>query len=220
MRRKPWVDRMKDYLNPGDFLLWLSEEIETRDWDSKQLGAPLALGLHIVLLVARANSGGSGHRREDDVFGDVSSGSGWFSYIVSSGHQPFWPLTDLLYRQLSLFTYFPTSQFLTQYTLSIVKDITVYSKVPSTLLRPHPQPTECASIPLQFPLHLCGFSQAFLEILVQNLEPILTQLGTYGSLRSGIQYLFAYSFSASSVLGMSWSTGYSFLHYHQILDLV
>lgn len=84
VRRKPLVDRIKDYLNPGDFLLWLSEEIETRDWDSKQLGAPAALGLHIVLLVARANSGRSGSRRGDDVFGDVSSGSGWFSYIVSA----------------------------------------------------------------------------------------------------------------------------------------
>lgn len=101
VRRKPWIDRMKDYLNPGDFLLWLSEEIETRDWDSKELGAPLALGLHIILLVARANSGGSGRSREDDVFGEVSSGSGWFSYIVSSCHQPVWTPSDLLCRQLS-----------------------------------------------------------------------------------------------------------------------
>jgi hypothetical protein len=77
------LDRIKDYLNPGDFLLWLSEEFETRDWDSKQFGTPLALGLHITLLISRANSANSGSSRRDDVFGDVNSGSGWLSYIVS-----------------------------------------------------------------------------------------------------------------------------------------
>jgi len=82
VRRKPLVDRIKDYLNPGDFLLWLSEEFETRDWDSKQFATPLALGLHFVLLIARANSGSSGRSKGDDVFGDDYSGTGWLSYIV------------------------------------------------------------------------------------------------------------------------------------------
>lgn len=83
VRRKPLPDRIKDYLNPGDFLLWLSEEIETRDWDSKHFATPLALGLHFAILVARANTGG-GSSGGDDVFGDASSGSGWLSYIVST----------------------------------------------------------------------------------------------------------------------------------------
>lgn len=83
VRRRSLQDRIKDYLNPGDFLLWLSEEFETRDWDSKQFGAPLALGLHFLLLVARANTGRSSRNRGDDVFGDVGSGTGWLSYIVS-----------------------------------------------------------------------------------------------------------------------------------------
>ncbi|KAN0104430.1 Protein of unknown function (DUF2418) domain containing protein [Hyaloscypha variabilis] len=83
IRRKPLVERIKDYLNPGDFLLWLSEEIETRDWDSKQFAAPLALGLHVAFLVSRANSGNSGRSGGDDVFGDDYSGTGWFSYIAT-----------------------------------------------------------------------------------------------------------------------------------------
>lgn len=83
VRTKPWQERIKDYLNPGDFLLWLSEEFETRDWDSKQVGTPVALGLHAVMLIARANSGSSYGRGRDDVFGDYESGSGWLSYIVS-----------------------------------------------------------------------------------------------------------------------------------------
>ena len=82
VRRKPLVERIKDYLNPGDFLLWLSEEIETRDWDSKQFATPFALGLHVVFLVSRANSGNTGGSGGDDVFGDNYSGTGWFNYIV------------------------------------------------------------------------------------------------------------------------------------------
>jgi hypothetical protein len=82
VRRKPVLDRIKDYLNPGDFLLWLSEEFETRDWDSKQFGTPLALALHVVMLIARANTGRARSNR-DDVFGDGSSGSGWWNYIVN-----------------------------------------------------------------------------------------------------------------------------------------
>jgi hypothetical protein len=105
VRRKPLFDRIKDYLNPGDFLLWLSEEIETRDWDSKQFGAPLALCLHVALLVARANSGSSGGNGGDDVFGDVNSGSGWLSYIVSLFHHLELNFTYTLHRQLSSSTY-------------------------------------------------------------------------------------------------------------------
>ncbi|KAE9363431.1 hypothetical protein N431DRAFT_355773 [Stipitochalara longipes BDJ] len=83
IRRKPLVERIKDYLNPGDFLLWLSEEIETRDWDSKQFATPFALGLHIAFLVSRANSGNAGRSGGNDVFGDDYSGTGWFSYIAT-----------------------------------------------------------------------------------------------------------------------------------------
>jgi hypothetical protein len=83
IRRKPLGDRIRDWLHPGDFLLWLSEEIETRDWDSNHVASPIALGLHIALLIARANSGRSSSRGNDDVFGDDNSGSGWFSYLVS-----------------------------------------------------------------------------------------------------------------------------------------
>ncbi|KUJ10230.1 uncharacterized protein LY89DRAFT_596194 [Mollisia scopiformis] len=83
IRRRPLLERIKDYLNPGDFLLWLSEEIETRDWDSKRLAAPIAFGLHFVFLIARANTSGSSAKGGDDVFGDDYSGTGWLSYIAT-----------------------------------------------------------------------------------------------------------------------------------------
>ena len=86
VRRKPLLDRIKDYLNPGDFVLWLSEEFETRDWNAKHAGTPLALALHVVLLIARSNSGSS-YSAGDDVFGDYNSGSGWLHFFVRDGRQ-------------------------------------------------------------------------------------------------------------------------------------
>lgn len=68
-------------LNPMDFLLWLSEELETRDWDSTSAGTQLGLGLNFVFLIARANSSSSSSK--DDVFSD-DNGSGWLSFFVSA----------------------------------------------------------------------------------------------------------------------------------------
>lgn len=82
IRRRPLLERIKDHLNPRDNLLWLSEWIETSDWDSKKSAAPIAVGLHIIFLIARANTGRSGTKGGDDVFGDDYSGTGWLSYIV------------------------------------------------------------------------------------------------------------------------------------------
>lgn len=85
VRRRPLSERIASALNPWDFFLWLSEEIETRDIGSKSLGTQLGLALNFVFLLARANAGyttGSA----DDVFGDVD-GSGWLGYIVSTGRR-------------------------------------------------------------------------------------------------------------------------------------
>ena len=82
VRRKPLLERISTMLNPMDFLLWLSEEMETRDWDSKTAGTQLGIGLNFVFLVARANFGSS--KPDDDIFGS-DAGSSWISLIV--GHQ-------------------------------------------------------------------------------------------------------------------------------------
>lgn len=80
VRRKPLSERITAALNPMDFLLWLSEELETREWDSKAAGTQAGLALNLAFLLARANSGLS--RTEDDVFVD-DFGSGWLSWFVS-----------------------------------------------------------------------------------------------------------------------------------------
>ncbi|KAB5572531.1 hypothetical protein GE09DRAFT_1217089 [Coniochaeta sp. 2T2.1] len=79
VRRQPLSEKVKAWLNILDFGLWLSEELETRDWDSKTVGTQLGLIASFLFLIARANSGRSS-TRSDDVFGE-SSGSGWGTFF-------------------------------------------------------------------------------------------------------------------------------------------
>ncbi|KAL0933212.1 uncharacterized protein CTRU02_212175 [Colletotrichum truncatum] len=79
VRKKPLAERVKAWLNPMDNLLWLSEELETRDWDSKALGTQLGLAFNFAFLLSRANSTVSDV--EDDVFGDAGSGS-FVTFVV------------------------------------------------------------------------------------------------------------------------------------------
>ncbi|EXJ90285.1 hypothetical protein A1O1_03384 [Capronia coronata CBS 617.96] len=72
VRRQPLAERIKAYLNPYDFLLWLSEEIESNGWDQleKEWATPIGIALNFMFLIARANSKAS-TKGYDDVFGDV-----------------------------------------------------------------------------------------------------------------------------------------------------
>ena len=84
VRRRPLAERLQAYLNPLDFVLWLSEELDSSDWDQwqKDWATPIGVGLNIIFLIARANSGPSMHRA-DDVFAD-DDGYSWWSWFVSA----------------------------------------------------------------------------------------------------------------------------------------
>ncbi|KAL3470647.1 hypothetical protein BJX99DRAFT_44102 [Aspergillus californicus] len=84
VRRQPWAERMKSYLNPLDFLLWLSEEIDGNDWDQfeKNWAVPLGVVLNILFMLARANSRTSSTQAVDDVFGEVQ-GTSYLSWLAS-----------------------------------------------------------------------------------------------------------------------------------------
>ncbi|KAF5025060.1 hypothetical protein F66182_2862 [Fusarium sp. NRRL 66182] len=79
VRRQPLSERIKAAINPMDFLLWLSEELETRDWDSANVGTQIGLVMNFVFLLARANSASTS--KSDDVFSD-EVGSGWLAFFV------------------------------------------------------------------------------------------------------------------------------------------
>ncbi|KAI9732659.1 MAG: hypothetical protein M1834_003996 [Cirrosporium novae-zelandiae] len=85
VRRQPLIERIKSYLNPLDFLLWLSEELESGDWDEwqKEYGTISGCLLNLVMLIARANSGSRRNDDIDDVFGDEDDDAGWMSWLCS-----------------------------------------------------------------------------------------------------------------------------------------
>jgi hypothetical protein len=81
VRRRPLLERIKAQLDPVDFLLYLSEELETNDWDSKTVGTNVGLAMNFAFLIARANSGRS--RTKDPVFED-GGGFAWVAVLVST----------------------------------------------------------------------------------------------------------------------------------------
>jgi len=90
VRRRPLTERIRAYLNPLDFLLWLSEELDSSDWDQwqKDWANPVGVLLNLAFLVARANSGPSTRSRGDDVFGEDAGYTGWLAWFV----RVTWPL--------------------------------------------------------------------------------------------------------------------------------
>jgi hypothetical protein len=86
IRRAPLSERIKAYLNPWDFLLWVSEELNGNDWDDFQRAwaIPIGVGVNLVFIIAKANTGVSRSSGDNDVFGDYGSrrGSGWMLWLV------------------------------------------------------------------------------------------------------------------------------------------
>lgn len=83
VRRQPLSERISAYLNPYDFLLWLSEELESSGWDriEKEWAIPIGVGLNLIFLIARANTQ-TRSASYDDVFGEAS-GTGWAVWLAS-----------------------------------------------------------------------------------------------------------------------------------------
>ena len=84
VRRRPITERIQAYLNPLDFLLWLSEELDSSDWDQwqKERATTIGFAFNVIFLIARANSGPSTRTKGDDVFGEDESYNGWLAWFV------------------------------------------------------------------------------------------------------------------------------------------
>lgn len=84
VRRRPLAERIQAYLDPLDFLLWLSEELDSSQWDQwqKEWANPIALVVNMAFVIARANSGPSTRSRGDDVFGEVIDHTSWLAWFV------------------------------------------------------------------------------------------------------------------------------------------
>ena len=106
VRRTPLATRLKAYFDPWDFLLWASEELNSRNWEDfqAQWATSIAITLNVGFMIARANSAGTSSSYGEDVFSDdsTSRGSGWLSWLVGSQLilQPDHSLTRI-FRRLS-----------------------------------------------------------------------------------------------------------------------
>ena len=84
IRRRPLLERVQAYLNPLDFLLWLSEELDSSDWDhwQQEWATTVGVALNVIFLAARANSGPSERITGGDVFGEGGSHTAWLAWLV------------------------------------------------------------------------------------------------------------------------------------------
>lgn len=86
VRRRPLAERILEKLNPLDFLLWLSEELNSDEWQDnlREWSTIIGLALNLIFLLARANSGQTSNG--DDVFADYESRvvSGWLAWFVGA----------------------------------------------------------------------------------------------------------------------------------------
>jgi hypothetical protein len=84
VRRAPLRERIAAKLDPQDFVLWLSEELNSKDWEdfNRSWSATIGLGLNLIFILARTNSIPSSSG--DDVFsdGDGFRAAGWLAWIV------------------------------------------------------------------------------------------------------------------------------------------
>ena len=84
VRRRPLSERVQEYLDPGDWFLWLSEQLES-EWVEQLQDFSTAIGVavNILFIIAKANV--ESRKNDGDVFGDDGDlfRSGWFSWFVS-----------------------------------------------------------------------------------------------------------------------------------------
>lgn len=106
VRKQPLSERISAYLNPYDFLLWLSEELESNGWDQieKEWALPIGFGLNLIFLIARANTQ-TRSSSYDDVFGEPM-GSSWGAWLVSLDHDSW--LLSLIDGQATFLVHFLT----------------------------------------------------------------------------------------------------------------
>lgn len=87
VRRRPLLERIQAYLDPGDFLLWLSEELNDDAHEDflNSWATPIGIALNFMFILARGSSNPGDSRGSDDVFGEIDGkrGSGWLAWLVS-----------------------------------------------------------------------------------------------------------------------------------------
>lgn len=89
VRRRPLLERIQAYLDPWDFLLWASEELNDDAHEDllNYWATPIGVGVNFLFILARGSSRSGEERGSDELFGEFEGGralgSGWWAWIVS-----------------------------------------------------------------------------------------------------------------------------------------
>lgn len=83
VRRAPLAERIKAYTDPSDWLIWISEELNSSDWEEFAASYALYIGLgaNVLFILAQANSGAFAASDDDGVFNEVE-GPGWARWTL------------------------------------------------------------------------------------------------------------------------------------------
>lgn len=86
VRRAPFSQRIRAYLDFSDWRIWISESLDTSDLEESASNHALIFGCgaQLLFILAQANSGAftSADDDDDDFFGDTQ-GSGWMGWLMS-----------------------------------------------------------------------------------------------------------------------------------------
>jgi hypothetical protein len=84
VRRAPLAERIKAYIDPSDWLIWISEELNSNDWEdfAQAYAVYIGFGANILFVIAQANSGASNQYDRDNIFQDVP-GPGWMKWFMN-----------------------------------------------------------------------------------------------------------------------------------------
>ncbi|KAF2111088.1 hypothetical protein BDV96DRAFT_582502 [Lophiotrema nucula] len=85
VRKAPLSERITAYVDPMDWLMWVSEELNSGDWEefAKSYATSLGLGMNVLFVIAKANAGKGSSDKEDDVFGDYQRSGGWLKWFMN-----------------------------------------------------------------------------------------------------------------------------------------
>jgi hypothetical protein len=85
VRRAPLSERIQAYLDPSDWLIWISEELNSNDWEdfAQAYSHYIGFGANLLFVIAQANSGASTRHNQDSVFREVS-GPGWMKWFMNA----------------------------------------------------------------------------------------------------------------------------------------
>ena len=73
VRRAPLSERIKAYFDLSDWLIWISEELNSSDWEefASAYALYIGFGANLLFVLAQANSGASMALDDDGVFNEV-----------------------------------------------------------------------------------------------------------------------------------------------------